>query len=115
LQSDYKENGLEQIQVQNGGKDAMLFLFLDNFVGPSKESMLFSKSSLSTFYTAHVEVLSDEWSLETQVRRFQVLATPMRRMQTRCKNLVKVIAKVIKDEGKVQGTSFHFLSVNDFF
>jgi hypothetical protein len=30
LQSDYKENGLEQRKIQNGGRDAKLFLFLVN-------------------------------------------------------------------------------------
>jgi hypothetical protein len=30
LQSDCKENGLEQRQIQNGGKDVKLFLFLVN-------------------------------------------------------------------------------------
>jgi hypothetical protein len=49
IQSDCKENGLEQRQIQNEEK-MCCFLLLSYIMGLSKESMLFSKGSLSTSY-----------------------------------------------------------------
>jgi hypothetical protein len=36
IQGDCKENGLEQIQIQNGGKDVKLLLFLVNSCAQAK-------------------------------------------------------------------------------
>jgi hypothetical protein len=55
LQGNCRENGSEQRQIQNGEMPSFFILFYYSYVrdaifSPSKESVLFSKSSLNTSY-----------------------------------------------------------------